>query len=163
MIVLKLFTHSFIISFFVVESLSCVPLFVTPWTIARQDSLSFIISQTLLKFMPIEVLVPSNHLIFCHPLLFLSSTFSSIRVFPSKSALCTTCPKYWSFSISPSSEYSGLNSFRIDWFDLLAVQGTLESLSLAPQFERISSSVLSLLYGPALTSIYDYWKNHSFD
>ena len=124
MIVLKLFTHSLKFPLVVVESLSCVQLFATPWTTECQDSLSFTISQTLLKFMSIEGLVPSNHLIFCHPLLFLSSIFSSIRVFSNKSAFCITCPKYWSFSISPSSEYSGLISFKIDWFDLLTVQGT---------------------------------------
>ena len=114
MIVLKLFTHSLKFPLVVVESLSCVQLFATPWTTECQDSLSFTISQTLLKFMSIEGLIPSNHLIFCHPLLFLSSIFSSIRVFSNKSAFCITCPKYWSFSISPSSEYSGLISFKID-------------------------------------------------
>ena len=95
-----------------------------------QDSLSFPISQSLLKLMSFEPAMPSNHLILCRPLLLLSSIFSSIRVSSSESALHIRWPKYWSFSfnISPSSEYSGLISFRIDWFDLLAVQGTLKSL-----------------------------------
>ena len=97
---------------------------------ARQASLSFIISQSLLKLMSIEVVMPSNHLILCCPLLLLPLIFPTIRVFSSESALHIKWPKYWSFSfsISPFNEYSGLISFRIDWFDLLAVQGTLESL-----------------------------------
>ena len=102
----------------------------TPWTAAQQASLSFTISQSLLKLMSIESVMPSNHLILCHPLLLLSSIFPHIRLFSSESALCIKWAKYWSlsFSISPSSEYSGLISFRIDWFGLLAVQGTLKSL-----------------------------------
>ena len=120
-------THIYIYAFFV-QSLSCVRLFVTSWTVARQASLSFTISQSMLKFMPIESVITSNHLILCHPLLLLPSIFPSMRVFPHESVLCIRCPKYWSFSISPSNEYSGLISFRIDWFDLLAVQGTLKSL-----------------------------------
>ena len=127
-----------------------------------QASLSFTISQSLLKLMSIELMMPSSHLIFCRPLLLLPSIFSNIRVFSNESALAIRWPKYWSFSISPSNECSGLISFRIDWFDLLAVQGTLKSL-LQHQFESISSLVLSLPYGPTLTSIDDYWKNHSFD
>ena len=111
--------------------------------------------------MYIESVMPSYHLIVCH-LLLLPSIFSSIRVFSNELALAIRWPKYWSFSISPSNECSGLISFRIDWFDLLAVQGTLKSL-LQHQFESISSLVLSLPYGPTLTSIDDYWKNHSFD
>ena len=105
--------------------LSCVQLFVTPWTAACQASLSFIISWSLLKLMFIELVMPYNHLILCH--LLPPSIFSSIRVFSSELALCIKWPKYWSFSfsISPSNEYSGMISFRIDWFDLLAVQGTL--------------------------------------
>ena len=101
----------------------------TPWTAARQSSLSFTISQSLLKLMPIESEVLSNHLILCCPLLLLSSVFPSSRVFSSESVLCNRWPKCWSFSFStsPSSEYSGLISFRIDWFNLLAVQGTLKS------------------------------------
>ena len=105
----------------------------------------------------------SNHLILCHPLLLLPSIFPSIRVFSKESLLCIRWSKYWSFSfsISPSNEYSGLISFRIDWFDLLAVQRTLKSF-----LQHHSSKALILrhfLYGPNLTSIYDYWKNHSFD
>ena len=116
--------------FVVFQSLSCVRLFVTPWTAACQASLSFTISQSLLKLMSLESVMPSNHFILCHPLLLLPSIFPSIRVFPSESALRIRWPKYWSFSfsISPTNEYSGLISFRIDWFDLLAVQGTHKSL-----------------------------------
>ena len=112
----------------------------------------------------IQLVMPSNHLILCHPLLLLPSVFPRIRVFSSESALHNRWPKYrsFSFSVSPSSEYSGLISFRIDWFDLLAVQDSQKS-SPVPQFESISSLVLSLLYGPTLTSVHDYWKNHSFD
>ena len=114
--------------------------------------------------MFIESMMPSNRLILCHPLLLLPSIFPSISVFSNESALHIRWPKYWSlsFSIRPSNKYSRLISFRIDWFDILAVQGTQES-SPAPQFESINSLALSLLYGPPLTSIHDYWKNHSFD
>ena len=109
-----------------VQLLSCVQLFGTPWTVARQASLFITNSRRLLKLMSIELVMPSNHLILCHPLLLLLS----IRVFSSESVLRTRWPKYWSFSfsISPSSEYSGLISFRMDWLNLLAVQGTLKSL-----------------------------------
>ena len=109
------------------KSLSHVQLFVTPWTAAHQASLSITNSWSLLKLMSIQLVMPSSHLILCHPLLLLPSIFPSIRVFLNKSVLCIRWPKYWSFSfsISPSNEYSGLISFRIDWFDLLAVQGTL--------------------------------------
>ena len=100
----------------------------TLWTAARQAYLSFTISQSLLKLMSIESVMPSNHLILCHPLLLLPSIFPSIRVFSNESVLRIRWPKYWSFSIRPSNEYSGLISFRIDWFDLHAVQGTLKSL-----------------------------------
>ena len=103
-------------------------LFVTPWAVACQVSLSFTISQRLFKFMSIESVVPSNHLIFCLPLLLLPSIFPNIRVFSSESVLRIRWPNYWSFSISPSNDYSGLISFRIDWLDLLAVQGILKSL-----------------------------------
>ena len=114
----------------VVQLLSCVQLFVNPWTAAHQASLSFTISQSLLKLMSIESVMPSNHLILCHPLLLLPSVFPGSRVFSNESALCIRWLKYWSFnfSISPCNEYSGLISFRIDWFDFLAVQGTLKSL-----------------------------------
>ena len=119
---------------------------------------------SLPKPMSIESVMPSNHLILCRPLLLLPSIFPSFRVFSNESALHIRWPKYWSFSfnISPFNEYSELISFRMDWFDLLAVQGTRKSL-LQHQFKSISSLVLSFLYSPTLTSIYDYWKNHSFD
>ena len=100
----------------------------TPWTAAHKTPLSFTISQNLLKFMSIELVMPSNYLILCHTLLLLLSIFLSIRVFSNESALHIRWPEYWSFTISPSNEYSGLISFRIDWFDPLAVQGTLKSL-----------------------------------
>ena len=113
-----------------VQSFSCVRLFATPRTAARQASLFITNSRSLLKLMSIEPVMPSNHLIFCHPLLLLPSIFPSIRVFSSQSVIPIRWLKYWSFSfsISPSNEHSGLISFRIDWFDLLAVQGTLKSL-----------------------------------
>jgi len=114
--------------------------------------------------MSIELVMPSNHLILYRPLLLLPSIFPSIRVFSYESALCIRWPKYWSFSfsISPSNEHPGLISYRVDWLDPLAVQGTLES-SPTPQFKNIHSSVLSFLYSPTLTSIHDHWKNHSLD
>ena len=114
----------------VVQLLSQVRLFVTPWTVAHQASLSFTISQSLLKLMSIDVVIPSNYFILCRPLLLLPSIFPSIRVFSSESALLIKWPKYWtfSFSISPFSEYSELISCKIDWSDLLAVHGTLKSL-----------------------------------
>ena len=113
-----------------VQSLSCVRLFATPWTAACQAFLSITNSWSLLKLMSIESVMPSNHLILCHPLLLLPSIFPSIRVFSNESVLHIMWPKYWSFSfsISPSNQYLGLISFRIDWLDLLAVQGTLKSL-----------------------------------
>ena len=114
----------------VVQSLIHVRLFVTPWTTACQASLSITISRSLLKFMSIESVMPSNHFILCHPLLLLPSIFPGIKVFSNESTLPIRWPKYWSFSfsISPSSEYSGLISYKFDWLDLLAVQGTLKSL-----------------------------------
>ena len=114
----------------VVQSLSRVQLFVTPWTAAHQASLSFTISRSWLKLMSIESVMPSNHLILCRPLLLLARIFPSIRIFPNESALRIRWQKYWSFSFSiiPSTEYSGLISFKIYWFHLLAVQGTLKSL-----------------------------------
>ena len=113
----------------VVQSLSHVQLFATPWTAAHQASLSNINSWSLLKLMCIESVMPSNHLIFCRPLLLLPSIFPSIRLFSKESVLCIRWPKYWSFSFStsPSNEYSGLISFRVDWFDLLAVQEILKT------------------------------------
>ena len=117
-------------SLIVFQPLSGVWLFVTPWIVAHQASLSFTISWSFLKLMSIESVMPSNHLILCHPLLFLLSVFPSITVFPKESGLCIWWPKYWSFSfnISPSNEYSRLISFRIDWFDLVAAQEALKSL-----------------------------------
>ena len=113
-----------------IQSLSCDQLFATPWTAARQASLSNTNSWSLLKLMSIKLVMPSKHIILCCPLLLLPSVFPSIRVFSNESALCIRWPKYWSFCfiISPSNEYSALISFRTDWFDLLAVQGTLKSL-----------------------------------
>ena len=126
---------------FVVQSLSHVWLFVTSWTAARQTFLSFAISWGLLKLMSVESEMPSNHLILCCPLLLLPSIFPSIRVFSNELALPIGWPKYWSFSFSviPSNEYSGLISFRIDWFDLLVVQGTLKSLL---QHHNLKASIL---------------------
>ena len=148
-----------------VQSLSRVWLFVTPQTATCQPSLSFTNSWSLLKLMSIELVMPSNHLILCCPRLLLPSIILSIRVFSNESVLPIRWPKYWSFSfsISPSNKYSGLISFRIDLLDLLAVQGTLKESSPTPQFKSINSSALSFLYSPTLTSIHDYWKNHSFD
>ena len=139
-------------------------LFVTPWKAAHQAPLSSAFSWRLLRFMSIELVVLSNHLVLYCPLLLMPSIIPNISSFSDKSAFCIRWPKYWSFSFSttPSNEYSGLISFRIDWFHLLAVQGTQES-SPMPQFKRISFLMPSLLYGPALTSKHDYWKNHSFD
>ena len=136
----------------------------TPWTPAHQASLCITNSWSLLKLISIESVMPSNHLILFHPLLLLPSIFPSIRVFSNESVLYIKWPKYWSFSfsISPSNEYSGRISFRIDQLDLLAVQETLKS-SPTPQFKGINSSALSFLYTPTLTSVYDYWKNHSLD
>ena len=143
-------------------------------TAARQASLSITNSRSLLKLTSIELMMPSNHLILCHPLLLLPSILPSISVFSNESVPHIRWSKYWSFSfsISPSNEYSGLISFRIDWFDLLAVQGTLKSLLYTTvqkcfsgfhQFGCINSLAFSFLYSPTLTSIHDYWKNHSFD
>ena len=136
----------------------------TPWTPACQASLSITNSQSLPNLMPIESVMPSNHLILCHPLLLLPSICSSIRVFSNESVLHIRWPKYWSFSfsISSSNECLGLLSFRMDWFDLLEVPGTLKSLL------QHHSSKASILWHSAflivqLTSIHDYWKNHSFD
>ena len=147
-----------------VQSLSRVQLFATPWTAACQASLSITNSQSLLKLMSIESVMLSNHLILCHTLLLLPSIFPSIRVFSNESVLPIRWPKYWSFSfnISPSNEYSGLTSFRMDWLDLLAVQGTPKSL-LQHHIKSINSSALSFLYSPTLIAIHDYWKNHSLD
>ena len=126
--------------------------------VAHQASLSFTSSQSLLKIMSIESVILSNHLILCHPLLLLPSIFLSIRIFSSSSH---QVPKYYSFSICPSNEYSGVISFRMDSLDLLAVQGTLKSLLQHHSSQSISSLALSLLHSPTLTSIHDHWKNRS--
>ena len=148
-----------------VQLLSCVQLFVTPWTAACQASLSITNSRSLPKLMSIESVMPSNHLILCRPLLFLPSIFPSIRVFSNESALHIRWPKYWSFSfnISPSNEHPGLISFRMDWLDLLAVQGTLKSLL------QDHSSKASILWHSAFFIVqlsYSYMttgKYHSLD
>ena len=172
-----------------VQSLICVRFLATPWTAACQASLSINNSRSFLRLMFIESVMPSNHLILCRLLLFPPSIFPSIRVFSNESVLHIRWPKYWSssFSISPSNEYSGVISFRMGWLDLLTVQGTLMSLLHpqarpflplpsppchprdsgesfpTPQFKSINSLVLRFLYSPTLTSIHDYWKNHSLD
>ena len=147
-----------------VTLLSHVQLFATPWTAACQAFLSITNSQSLLKLMSIELVMQYNHFILCRPLFLLPSVFPSISIFSSESVLHIRWPKYWTFScrISPSNEYSGLISFRMDWLDLLAVQGTLK-FSPTPQFKSVNSSALSFLYSPILTSICDHWKNHSLD
>ena len=144
-----------------VQLLSHVQLFATPWTAAHQASLSFTNSQSILKPMSITSVMHSIHLFLCCPLLLPPSIFPSIRVFSNKVVLRMRWPKYWSFSISLSNEYSGLISFRMDWLDLLAIQGIL--IFSNPRFKSINSSVLNFLYSPTLTSIHDYWKRHSFD
>jgi len=143
-----------------VQSLGHVQLFVTLWTAACKPSLTITNSQSLLKLMSIESVMPSNHLILCRPLPLLPSIFPSIGVFSNESALHIRWPKYcsFSFSISPSNEYSRL-IFRMDWLDLLAVQES----SPIPQFKSINSSALSFLYSPTLTSIHDHWKNYSLN
>jgi len=147
-----------------VQLLIHVQLFATPWTVAHQASLSITNPWSLLKLMSIKSVMPSNCLILCRPLLLLPSIFPSIRVFSSESVLHIRWPKYWrfSFSISLSDAYSGLISFRVDWFDLLALQGTLKSLL---QHHSSKASILwhSAFFVVQLTSIHDYWKNHSFD
>ena len=141
-----------------VQSLSNVWLFVTPWTEAHQDSLSITNSQSFLKLMSIKLLMPSNHLILCHPFLLPPSIFRNIRIFSNESALHIRWPKYWSFSfnISPSNEHSGLISFGIDWLDLLAVQGTLKSLlqhhSSKPSILRCSAFFTVQLSHPYMTT-----------
>ena len=136
----------------------------TPWTAARQASLSVTSSRSLLKLMSIVSVTPSNHLILYCPLLLLPAIFPRIRVFSNKSALPMRWPKYWSFSfsISPSNEHPGLISFRMDWLDLLAVQGTLKSL-LNTTVQKRQIFWCSGFFIVQLTSIYDYWKNYSFD
>ena len=148
-----------------VQSFSCVRLFAIPWTAARQTSLSITNSQSLLKLMSIESVMPSNHLILCHPLLLLPSAFPSIRVFSNESVLHIRWPKYWSFSfsISTSKEHPGLISFRMDWFDLVAVQGTLKSLlqhhSSKASILQCSAFFIVQLLHPYMTT----GTNNSFD
>ena len=142
-------------------SLSVVSNSATPRTAEHQASLSIISSWSFFKPTSFESVMPSNHLIFCHPLPLLPSIFPSIRVISNEPVLHIRWPNYWSFNISLSNKYSGLISFRIAGFDLLAVQGTLKSL-LQHHCSK-ASKVFSFLYGPTLTSIHDYWKNHSFD
>ena len=144
---------------------SHVQLFVTPWTAACQASLSITNSRSLLRLVATELVMPSSHLILCHPLLLLPSIFPSIRVFSNESFLCIRWPKYWSFSfsISPFNEYSGLISFRMDWLELLHSPRDSQESPPTPQFKSINSLVLNFLYSPTLTSTHDYWKNHSFD
>ena len=146
-----------------VQSLSCVQLFATPWAAAHRASLSITNSWSLLKLMSIESVMPSNHLILCLPLLLPSSIFPSIRVFTNEAVLHIRWPKYWSFSISPSNEYSGLISFRMDWLDLFAVQGTLKSL-LQHHSSKASILQCSALFRVQLSHPYmTTGKNHSFD
>ena len=144
----------------------------TPRTAAHQASLSITNSWSSLRLMSIELVMPYKHLILCCPLLLPPSIFPRIRVFSNESAFHIKWPKYWSFSfsISPSNKHSGLISFRMDWLDLLAVQGTLKSLlqhhsskASIQKKKSINSSALSFLYSPNLMSIHDYWKNHSLD
>ena len=152
------------ITFVVVQLLSHVLLLATPWLAACQVSLSFSISQSLLRLMSVESVMPSNHLILCCPLLLMPSIFPSIKVFSNESVFRIRWPKYWSFSfnIRPSNEYSGLIYFRITGLISLQSKGLQES-SPTPQFKNICSSALSLLYSPTLVSIHDYQKNYSFD
>ena len=135
-----------------------------PHGAAHQASLSSTVSQSLLKLMSIEWMMPPNHLILCHPLL-PPSIIPRIRVFSNESVLLIRWPKYWSFSfsISPSTEYSGLISFRIDWFDLLAVKGTLKNVLKHHSSKASILRCSAFFYGPTLTCVYDNKKNHSFD
>ena len=153
------------VQFSSVQSLSCVQLFVTAWTAALQASLSTTNSRSLLKLISIQSVMPSNHLILWCLLLLLPSIFPSIRVFSNESVLCIRWPKNWSFNfnISPFNEYSGLISFRMDWLDPLAVLGTLKSLLQHHSSEASILRCSAFFYRPTLTSICDYWKNHSFD
>ena len=157
-------TFKLLMIFSSVQSLSCVQLFATPWIAAYQASLSITSSQSLPKLVFIQLVMPFSHLILCRPLLLLPPIPPSITVFSNKSALHMRWPKYWSFSfsISPCNEYPELISFRMDWLDLLAVQGTLKSLH---QHHSSKASIfwLSFLHSPTLTSIHDHWKNHSLD
>ena len=147
----------------VVQSLSCVWFFMTPWTAAHQASQSFIIFQSLLKLMSTESVMPFNHLILCCPFLPLPSIFPGIRVFSTELAFHIRWPKYWSFSFStsPSNEHSGLISLGLTGWISLQSKGLTRVFST--QFKGINSSGLGLLYGPTLISVHDYWQNCSFD
>ena len=146
-----------------VQLLSRVRLFATPWTAARQASLSITNSQSLPKLMSIELVIPSNHLILCRSLLLPPSIFPSIRVFTNESGLCITWPKYWSFSynISPSNEHPGLISFGKDWLGSSCSPRDSQESSPTPHFKSINSLALGFFYSPTLRSIHDYWKNNS--
>ena len=156
--------HAKLLQFSSVQLLSLVQPFAAPWTAARQASLSITNFQSLLKLMSIESVMPSNHLILCHPLLLLPPIPTSIRVFSNESTLCIRWPKYWSFSFSifPSKEIPGLISFRMDWLGLLGVQGALKSLL---QHHSSNTSILqrSAFFTVQLSHLHDYWKNHSLD
>ena len=153
------------IVFIVFHLWSHVLFFASPWTVTCKVSLSSIVSWSLLKILFFELVMPSNHLMLCYPLLLLSSIFPSIRVFSNELTLCIRWPKPWSFSfsISLSNEYSGLISFRIDYFWSPCSPRDSQESSSAPQFKGINSSVFSLLYDPTLTSVHNHWKNHNFD
>ena len=152
-------TKTFLSPFNSVQLLSHVQLFVTPWTAALQISLSITNSWSLLKFMSIELVMPSNHLILCRPLLLLPSIFLSIKVFSTESVLCIRWPKYWNISISPSN-LGFLLGLMVG--SPCSPRDSQESLPTL-QFKSIDSLAFSFLYGPTLTSIHDYWKNHGFD
>ena len=146
-----------------VQLLSHVWLFATPWTAARQASLSITNYWSLLKLMSIELVIPSNYLILCHPLLLMPSIFPSIRVFSNKSVLRIRWPKYWSFSSSSVLPINLEDWFPLGWKSVSCSPRDSQESSPTPQFKSISSSALSFLYSPTLTSIHDYWKNHSLD
>ena len=147
------------------QSLSCIQVFATPWTAAYQASLPFSVSWSLLKPISVELMMPSNHLILCRPLLLLPPILPSMRVFFSESALHIRWPKYWSFSfsISPSNEHPGLISFRMGWLDLLAVQGTLKSLLQHHSSETSILKCLAFLKVRLSHHSFPYRKKHSFD
>ena len=148
-----------------IQLLSNIQLFVTPWIAARQATLSITNSWSSPKLMCIDLVMPSSYLILCRPLLLLSPIPSSIRVFSNQSTLHMRWPRYWSLSlsISLSSGHPGLISFRMDWLDLLVVQGTLRSLLQHHSSKASINSALRFLHSPTLTSIHDHWKNHSLD
>ena len=156
--------HLASLQFSSVQSLSHVQHFATPWAAAHQAFLSITNSRSSLRLTSIESVIPSSHLILCCSLLLLPPIPPSIRVFSNESTLLMRWPKYWNFSfnIIPSKEIPGLISFRMDWLDLHAVQGTQES-SQIPQFKNINHLMLNFLHSPSLISIHDHWKNHSLD